>query len=223
MSLSLFDVPHSTNDEHTFSCPNCADTFVNSSDVIHHLSVSVLCGQRVVQGITPDFGEHSRFSEDEYIDDPETEQNCTYLLLKRQLKLSTHLAHEECYEDFDPLDDVEEPTMPHAEYPAVSPAFDAPLISVDPSAGPRPGTIREYHPNIPITKPGGQNHLQRMDDDDEHADIRNTENLYYPFASKSEFDLACWLSGGALSQKEIDGFLHLEHVSNRSSFFVPVY
>ncbi|KAG1773359.1 hypothetical protein EV702DRAFT_1181125 [Suillus placidus] len=55
--------------------------------------------------------------------------------------------------------------------------------------------------------------------DDEHADIRNTENLHYPFASKSEFDLACWLSGGALSQKEIDGFLHLEHTKNSPPSF----
>jgi hypothetical protein len=80
MSLSHFDVPHSTNDGHTFSCPNCADSFVHSRHVIHHLSVSILCGQRVVQGIAPDFGEHSHFSEDEYIDDPE--QNGTYYSLK---------------------------------------------------------------------------------------------------------------------------------------------
>jgi hypothetical protein len=127
-----------------------------------------------------------------------------------------HLVYEKFYEDFDPLDDVEEPTMPHTEYPAVSSACDTPLVSVDPSAGPRPGTIREYHPNIPITKPSGQNHLQRMDDN-EHTDIHNTENLYYPFTSKSGFDLACWLLGGALSQKEIDGFLHLEHVEGSST------
>ncbi|KAG1866444.1 hypothetical protein C8R48DRAFT_600483 [Suillus tomentosus] len=117
------------------------------------------------------------------------------------------------YEGFDPLDDVEEPILPHVSYTTVDSACDAPLVSVDPSAGPCPGTIREYHPNIPIAKPGGQNHLQRMDDD-EHATICHSENVHYPFASKSEFDLACWLSNGALSQKEINAFIHLEHTKN---------
>ncbi|KAG1721268.1 uncharacterized protein EDB91DRAFT_1026991, partial [Suillus paluster] len=78
---------------------------------------------------------------------------------------------------------------------------------------------REYHPNVPITHPGGENHLQKMDRD-VHAAIRHTENLYYPFASKAEFDLGYWLSEGALSQKEVDVFLHLEHVSCLSTFHV---
>ncbi|KAG1802822.1 uncharacterized protein HD556DRAFT_1489651 [Suillus plorans] len=56
-------------------------------------------------------------------------------------------------------------------------------------------------------------------DDDEYATIRHTENIYYPFASKSEFDLAGWLSRGALSQKEIDAFLHLEHTKNNPPSF----
>lgn len=218
MSLSLFDVPHSTNDGHAFTCPNCADTFANSDDVIRHLSASVICGQRVVQGVAPDFEEHNRFSQD-YLDDPETDQEGTCFSLKLRLKFSMYLVYGEY---FDPLDDVEEPMMSHVEYTVVDSACDTPLISVDPSAGPRPGTLREYHPNIPITKPGGQNHLQRMDDD-EYATIRHTENIYYPFASKSEFDLAGWLSRGALSQKEIDAFLHLEHVSHQSTFLVQVY
>ncbi|KAG2351944.1 hypothetical protein BDR07DRAFT_1245445, partial [Suillus spraguei] len=83
-----------------------------------------------------------------------------------------------------------------------------------------PGTVRQYHPNTPVTLPRGKNHLQKMDDDI-HANIRNTENIYYPFMSKSEFDLASWLSSRALSQKEVDSFLCLEHVStevNRPSF-----
>jgi hypothetical protein len=97
------------------------------------------------------------------------------------------------------------PSIPESDY-------DTPLASVDPSAGPRPGTLRDYHPNVPIAHPGGENHLQKMDRD-VHAAIRHTENLYYPFASKAEFDLGYWLSEAALSQKEVDGFLHLEHVS----------
>ncbi|KAH7906891.1 hypothetical protein BJ138DRAFT_1137785 [Hygrophoropsis aurantiaca] len=44
---------------------------------------------------------------------------------------------------------------------------------------------------------------------DQYAEERRT-NLFYPFASQSEWELANWLSSGALSQKEIDQFLHLQ-------------
>ncbi|KAL4072026.1 hypothetical protein J3A83DRAFT_4372007 [Scleroderma citrinum] len=47
-------------------------------------------------------------------------------------------------------------------------------------------------------------------DNDAHADIRDSENIYFPFASQSEWGLANWLSSGALSQKEIDSYLWLQ-------------
>jgi hypothetical protein len=39
-------------------------------------------------------------------------------------------------------------------------------------------------------------------------------NIYYPFASRMEWELASWLSQGLLLQKAIDHFLHLEYVSS---------
>lgn len=69
-----------------------------------------------------------------------------------------------------------------------------------------------YHSNKGHSQPGGLNHLQQMDHD-EYAHIHDTENVYYPFASKSEWELANWLSSGALSQKEIDHYLQLQCVS----------
>jgi hypothetical protein len=71
---------------------------------------------------------------------------------------------------------------------------------------------RVYHPNQPTGRKGGMNLLAQMDND-QFAPIRNSENLYYPFASKSEWELADWLSSGALSTKDIDTYLRLEHVS----------
>ena len=71
------------------------------------------------------------------------------------------------------------------------------------------------HPNQPIVFEGGRNHLQHMDED-LYADICNSENLYYPFASESEWEVANWLSSGTLSQNNIDNFLHLQHVSTHS-------
>ncbi|KAG1908770.1 uncharacterized protein F5891DRAFT_917610, partial [Suillus fuscotomentosus] len=80
------------------------------------------------------------------------------------------------------------------------------------------GTSRDYHPNVPITYSVGENHLQKMDHN-VHAAIHHTENLYYPFASKAKFNLGYWLSVGALSQKEVDVFLHLEHTGNNPPSF----
>ncbi|KAG1844477.1 hypothetical protein F4604DRAFT_1884447 [Suillus subluteus] len=56
-------------------------------------------------------------------------------------------------------------------------------------------------------------------DHDVHAAIHHKENLYYPFASKAEFDLGYWLLEGALSQKEVDLFLHLKHTKNNLPSF----
>ena len=74
---------------------------------------------------------------------------------------------------------------------------------------------RIYHPNLPTACPGGMNLLKHMEQD-QYISIRNTENLYYPFASKSEWELADWLSSGALSQKDINAYLRLERVSTLS-------
>ncbi|KAG1724322.1 uncharacterized protein EDB91DRAFT_1255279 [Suillus paluster] len=122
-----FHVPHSTtsNNGHTFTCPNCADIFSSIDNVIHHLSTTVTCGQRVVQGLTSDFGEPSHFSQDY---DPDT------------------LEHEQDvygeYDELDPLDDAEEVIIPHVESATddVS-AYNPPLLSV-----PHP---EQYHPSTP--------------------------------------------------------------------------
>lgn len=74
------------------------------------------------------------------------------------------------------------------------------------------GRKRIFHPNKGVAKPGGLNHLQRMDRD-QHAHIRNHKNLYYPFACKSEWEFANWLSSGSLSQREIDQYLRSIRVS----------
>ncbi|KAI5982229.1 hypothetical protein EDD15DRAFT_2181328 [Pisolithus albus] len=73
--------------------------------------------------------------------------------------------------------------------------------------------VRTYHPNQGEYLAGGLNHLQRMDQD-EFAHIRDTENVYYPFASKSEWELANWLASGALAQKEIDAYLRLQRTKD---------
>ena len=49
-------------------------------------------------------------------------------------------------------------------------------------------------------------------DADQYAHYR-THNVYYPFASKDEWQLASWLLQLNLSMPAIDEFLHLDLVS----------
>ena len=50
-------------------------------------------------------------------------------------------------------------------------------------------------------------------DQDRFAEIHNTENLYYPFASYPEWELAAFLITSELSMATIDCFLALSLVS----------
>ena len=75
------------------------------------------------------------------------------------------------------------------------------------------GRKRIFHHNEGKAHPRGLNYLHCMDRD-QHAHICNEENVYYSFTCKSEWELANWLSSSSLSQREIDQYLHLQHVSN---------
>jgi hypothetical protein len=77
------------------------------------------------------------------------------------------------------------------------------------------GLRKEYHPNRSAYAlgTGGQNLLQRMDND-EYSGVRHESgNFYYPFASEDEWRLAHWLTCSPLPQSEVNTFLHLNWVS----------
>ena len=71
---------------------------------------------------------------------------------------------------------------------------------------------KEYHPNRAKFRQGGENLLQRMDQDllSEH---RKT-NVHYPFADCTEWELAQWLNSTSLTQQQIGSFLRLDYVSH---------
>jgi hypothetical protein len=76
---------------------------------------------------------------------------------------------------------------------------------------PQPQIRCFLHPNLPADQGRGANLLEQMETD-QYARFRQ-ENIFYPFASRSEWELASWLSSSSLSQKSINKFLHLDHVS----------
>jgi hypothetical protein len=65
-----------------------------------------------------------------------------------------------------------------------------------------PDAARQYHP--------GPTFMDKFDGD-EYTNFRAT-NLYYPFASREEWELALWLLRSGLSMRAIDSFLTLPKV-----------
>jgi hypothetical protein len=55
----------------------------------------------------------------------------------------------------------------------------------------------------------GENLLQAMERD--QYEEQQKENIFYPFSSHEDWQLASWLLQGSLSQKSIDEFLRLEY------------
>ena len=55
---------------------------------------------------------------------------------------------------------------------------------------------------------------------DQFSEFRKS-NLYYPFASRSEWELALWLLRSGLSMRAIDAFLSLPIVSPYPTLFAP--
>ena len=125
--------------------------------------------------------------------------------------------HENAVNPFDDKDDttynpftIDEVTQGDVRRPPLSgPGTPAPSSS----------HTRVYHPNQSgQQQPGGLNHIGLMDRDI-HRELRE-ENIYYPFASESEWELARWLSSGMLSQKDINQYLRLQRVCKLYLAFV---
>ena len=73
-----------------------------------------------------------------------------------------------------------------------------------------PGLVIDAHPSTPSIYPGGTTFMDQFFAD-QYADFRQ-ENLYYPFASRIDWQLASWLLRSRLSMAAIDDFLSLELV-----------
>lgn len=78
-------------------------------------------------------------------------------------------------------------------------------------------TFREDFPGASKTYGSGSTFMSQFDLD-EHSDKRR-DNLYYPFASRADWQLASFLLSSEMSMKRIDKFLSLDLVC---IIFLPV-
>jgi hypothetical protein len=74
-----------------------------------------------------------------------------------------------------------------------------------------PPIYTELYPGASDTFGQGETYM-KLFDEDEHAEKRK-KNLYYPFASQPEWELASFLLRSGLSMKATDEFLKLQMVS----------
>jgi hypothetical protein len=115
---------------------------------------------------------------------------------------------------FSPFEDIASEQDKNVPYNFTPPAPLPPKQYVNDLLPSSDGVIRhkEYHPNRAQFKLGGENLLQRMDQDS-LSEHRKT-NVHYPFADRTEWELAQWLNSTSLTQQQIDGFLRLDYVSH---------
>lgn len=72
--------------------------------------------------------------------------------------------------------------------------------------------IKEFHPTAADTYGVGKTVLDEIHESDQFAKQRG-ENVYFPFASKEDWEMGAWLIQSGLSMAEIDKFLKLSIVS----------
>jgi len=101
----------------------------------------------------------------------------------------------------------------------VSPTYLQPTTGNAPSVS-LMGLLREDHPLPSLFITGGRNLLQRINETDAFASLRDTGevDIHYPFGLQQEWQLAKWLASAPLSQVDINKFLQLDYVSNYSLF-----
>ena len=89
--------------------------------------------------------------------------------------------------------------------------FDMPDDASTQSPFPEADSNLEYYPGASSTYGQGTTFMSEFFTD-KYAHLRH-ENIFYPFASKEDWQLGSWLLRSGLSMAAMDGFLSLELVS----------
>ena len=114
------------------------------------------------------------------------------------------------------------PASPEYGEPHPFSDFDVPPAPANRDAPPTPSHYREGHPDYPgrfvevyegcaAAFPGGEMFMGQFRSD-RYAEQRR-ENIYFPFASRKEWEFASWLLRSSLSMAVINNLLSLEIVS----------
>jgi len=94
--------------------------------------------------------------------------------------------------------------------------------SGEPEAAPqRRPLYRVEFPRAGVTYGRATTFMDRFNND-EHSGSR-TNNIYYPFAGKDEWEIGSFLHSSGLSMRKIDEFLKLKMVNGQLFSIIPIY
>ncbi|KIK14601.1 hypothetical protein PISMIDRAFT_82147, partial [Pisolithus microcarpus 441] len=175
-------------------CPDCGKRFASKTRVLQHMNQpSNMCGSWM-----------DHFSSYLCHNASTTTWNGTETHHPTELQ---HQAGANCNGDLE--EDI-------ADYGLASDGFglgaveDTASHAVSEHQGCTPVPVIDSHPNMPSIYPGGTTFMDWFFDD-QYATLW-WQNLYYPFASAGDWQLASWLLCSWLSMATIDDFLSLQLV-----------
>ncbi|KAI6014893.1 hypothetical protein BKA83DRAFT_4061372, partial [Pisolithus microcarpus] len=175
-------------------CPDCGKRFASETRVLQHMNQpSNACGSWM-----------DHFSSYLHRNTSTTTRNGTETHHPTELQ---HQAGTNCNGDLE--EDV-------ADYGLASDGFrlgaveDTASHAVSEHQGCTPVPVIDSHPNMPSIYPGGTTFMDWFFDN-QYVTLR-WQNLYYPFTSAGDWQLASWLLRSRLSMAAIDDFLSLQLV-----------
>lgn len=175
-------------------CPGCGKRFANEANVLRHLNQpSVACGSLIR-------AEHTLAHQ---------EAGATPQATRSPSLQSVRQSPPYTDARFNDLPDL---NGDWENFPSdLDDSFEAHPPPPHSNSNPDFPTNVEYHPCVPQVFPGGKTFMSEFFSD-QYGSLRQ-ENLYYPFASREEWQLGSWLLRSGLSMAMIDSFLSLDLVS----------
>ena len=168
-------------------CPNCGKRFANKTQVLQHMNQpSSACGSWM-ENLSRFYHHTSAASNHANICPLDPCQPGSHL----DMALEANNAFERNEFESNHLDVADIPFNEDQNYPPTQATVDT-------------------HPNIPSMYPGGMTFMDQFFSD-EYSRFQQ-ENIYYPFTSESDWQLASWLLCSRLSMAAIDTFLSLKLV-----------
>ncbi|KIJ16552.1 hypothetical protein PAXINDRAFT_11002 [Paxillus involutus ATCC 200175] len=171
--------------EKTSFCPDCGKRFVNETQVLQHMN-------------QPSIGCGSWINDLSHLDTPNTGSASLPTTGAEFFPQSQHQPEPYANGFFD----EEGPDVP--AYDEGASAYHSERME----QAPADGSVTDFYPGAPELFPRGTTFMNQFFSN-QYASVRE-ENLYYPFASNVDWQLASWLLCLRLSMAAIDGFLSLE-------------
>ena len=183
----------------TLFCPRCGKRFGNETRVLQHMNQpSSACSAFLNDISHPSLPLSSQVIQ---LPRPPSHTRETHQVTSPEVASGTQIGFDDLPYDDWPMDVPND--MPDD-------AQESDLQHTPGSNTPSPGNIK-YFPGASQSYPGRKTFMDQFFSD-KHGELHK-DNLFYPFASQEDWQMASWLLRSRLSMAAIDSFLSLDLVS----------